>query len=156
LQKNTDAGRAGARADSAQIMKKLALIVVLMAVVAITPAAAASPTVRMTIIHVVEGCHMWGTNSSQPLGPTRKISLARGSKLVIRDNCTMSFDFSQVAGPKLNLGDPRTYPGTTRTIVFRKAGLYRLKARNVESSADMGLQTLGPDNTLVLTVRVHK
>jgi hypothetical protein len=107
-------------------------------------------------MHVVEGCHVWGTNDSQPLGPKRKISLGRGSKLVIRDNCSMSFNFSQVAGPKLHLGDPRTYPGTTRTIVFRRAGLYRLKATNVESSQDMGLQTLGPDNTLVLTVRVHK
>jgi hypothetical protein len=137
-------------------MKKLALLALLTAVVAIAPAAAASPTVRMTIIHVVQGCHVWGTNDSRQLGAKRKISLVRGAKLVIRDNCAMSFDFSQVAGPKLKLGDPRTYPGTTRTIVFRKVGLYRLKAKNVESSADMGLQTLGPDNTLVLTVRVHR
>jgi hypothetical protein len=136
-------------------MRKLALIVLLTAVAAVAPAAAASPTIRMTIVHVVQGCHVWGTNSAQPLGPKRKISLARGSKLVIRDNCTMSFDFSQVAGPKLKLGNPRTYPGTTRTIVFRKAGLYRLKATNVQTSAEMGLETLGPDNTLILTVRVH-
>jgi hypothetical protein len=137
-------------------MKKLALIALLTAVVAIAPAAAASPTVRLTIIHVVQGCHVWGTNDSQPLGAKRTIKVARGAKIVIRDNCTMSFDFSQVAGPKLDLGNPRTYPGTTRTIVFRKLGLYRLKVKNVESSADMGLQTLGPDNTLTLTVRVHK
>jgi hypothetical protein len=136
-------------------MRKLALIAIVTAVAALAPAAAASPTVRMTIIHVVQGCHVWGTNDSQPLGPKRRISLARGSKLMIRDNCSMSFDFSQVAGPKLNLGDRRTYPGTTRTIVFRKAGLYRLKARNVETSEQMGLQTLGPDNTLILTVRVR-
>jgi len=121
----------------------------------LTPAAAASPTVRLTIMHFVQGCHVWGTNDSRVLGPTRKISLARGSKLVIRDNCPMSFNFSQVAGPKLALGGPRIYHGTARTIVFRKAGLYRLKAVNVESSADMGLETLGPDNTLVLTVRVR-
>ena len=137
-------------------MKKLALIALLTAVVAIAPAAAASPTVRLTILHVSQGCHVWGTNDSQPLGAKRRITLARGARLVIRDNCTMSFDLSQVAGPKLTLGDPRMYPGTTRTIVFRKVGLYRLKAKNVESSADMGLPTLGHDNTLVLTVRVHK
>ena len=136
-------------------MRKLALIVLLTAVAGLTPAAAASPTVRMTIMHVVQGCHVWGTNDSQPLGAKRKISLARGSKLVIRDNCMMTFDFSQVAGPKLNLGHPLTYPGTTRTIVFRKAGLYRLKATSTETSQQMGLQTLGPDNTLVLTVRVR-
>jgi hypothetical protein len=136
-------------------MKRLALIVLLTAVVAIGPAAAASPTVRLTIMHVAQGCHIWGTNDSQPLGPKRKISLARGSKLVLRDNCSMTFDFSQVAGPKLKLGDPHTYPGTTRTIVFRKAGLYRLTAKSTMTSEQMGLQTLGPDNTLVLTVRVR-
>jgi hypothetical protein len=47
-----------------------------------------------------------------------------------------------------------THTGTTRTIVFAKPGLYRLRAVNVESSADAGLQTLGPDNVLVLAVRV--
>ena len=135
-------------------MRKLALIAILAAIGALTPAAAASPTVRLTIVHFVQGCHVWGTNDSQPLGPTRKISLHRGSKLVIRDNCPMTFDFRQTAGPKLALGNPRTYPGTTRTIVFRKVGLYRIKAVNVESSGDKGLETLGPDNTLRLIVRV--
>ena len=121
----------------------------------LAPAAVASPTVRLTIVHFFRGCHVWATNDAQPLGPTWKITLKPGSKLVIRDNCPMSFNFSQVAGPKLALGGPRIYHGTARTIVFRKAGLYRLKAVNVESSADMGLETLGPDNTLVLTVRVR-
>jgi len=136
-------------------MKKLAVTVILTAVAFIAPVAAASPTVRLTIMHFVQGCHVWGTNDSKPLGPRHTVKLTRGSKLVIRDNCPMSFDFSQVAGPKLNLGNPRTYPGTTRTFVFRKIGLYRLKAVNVETSEQQGLQTLGPDNTLVLTVRVR-
>jgi len=134
-------------------MKRLALILILSAVAVLTPAAVASPTIRLTIMHFFQGCHVWGTNDSQALGPSRSITVTRGTKVVIRINCPMSFDFSQVSGPKLNLGDPRTYPGTTRTIVFRKPGLYRLKAVNVETSADMGLQTLGPDNTLTLTVR---
>ena len=137
-------------------MKKLAFLAVMTVVLAIAPAASASPTVRLTILHVLQGCHVWATNDSKALGAKRRITLPRGGKIVIRDNCTMEFDFSQVAGPKLDLGDTRTYPGTTRTIVFRKVGLYRLKAKNVESSTDMGLQTLGPDNTLVLIVRVHK
>ena len=137
-------------------MRKLLAIVILGSALAFAPAAVASPTVRMTIVHFFRGCHVWGTNDAQPLGPTRKITLKPGSKLVIRDNCPMSFDFSQVAGPKLALGGPRIYPGTARTIVFRKVGLYRLKATSTMTSEEMGLQTLGPDNTLVLTVRVHK
>ena len=131
------------------------MIVLLAAAAALAPAAAASPTVRMTIVHFFRCCHVWGTNDSQPLGPTRRITLVRGSKLVIRVNCPMSFNFRQVAGPKLALGAPRTYAGTTRTIVFRKVGLYRLKAVNVETSEEQGLETLGPDNKLVLTVRVR-
>ena len=39
--------------------------------------------------------------------------------------------------------------------MFRKAGVYRLTAKNVQSSAEVGLQTLGPDNTLTLTVVVR-
>lgn len=121
----------------------------------LAPAAVASPTVRLAIVHVVQGCHVWGTADSQPLGPTRTIVLKRGARLEIRINCPMSFDFTQLAGPRLRLGDPRTYAGTARTIVFARAGVYRLKAVNVESSEQMGMATLGPDNTLLLTVRVR-
>jgi hypothetical protein len=136
-------------------MRKLALWAVLLAAAVFAPAAAASPAVRLTIVHFVQGCHVWGTADGQALGPARTIALKKGSKLEIRVNCPMSFTFTQVAGPKLALGDPRTYPGTARTIVFRRAGLYRIKAVNVETSEQQGLQTLGPDNTLVLTVRVR-
>ena len=62
-----------------------------------TATAAASTTVRLTIVHVLQGCHSWAT---------------------------------------------------AHTLV------YRLSATNVESSTDLGLQTLGPDNVLQLTVRV--
>jgi hypothetical protein len=136
-------------------MRKLALLVVLAAGAVFAPAAVASPTVRLTIVHFVQGCHVWGDDLGTPAGPARTITVKAGTKLQIRVNCPMSFDFSQVSGPKLALGDPRTYAGTARTIVFRRAGLYRLKAVNVETSEQQGLQTIGPDNTLVLTVRVR-
>lgn len=57
--------------------------------------------------------------------------------------------------PRLALGSARVSSGTTRTVVFRKAGVYRLVARNVQSSEEVGLQELGDDNTLRLTVRVR-
>jgi hypothetical protein len=117
-------------------------------------AAAVSPTVRLTIVHVVQGCHVWGDVDGQALGRTRTISVKRGARIAIRINCPMSFNFVQLAGPRLPLGNPRTFSGTVRTIVFARSGMYRLKATNVESSAQMGLATLGVDNTLVLTVRV--
>ena len=135
-------------------MRKLAILLALGVTGAFAPAAVASPTVRMAIVHVVQGCHVWGTVDSQPLGPTRTIALTRGSKLQIRINCPMPFDFTQLAGPRLPLGNPLTQPGTLRTIVFAKAGVYKLKAVNTVSSEQAGMSTLGPDNTLVLTVKV--
>jgi len=136
-------------------MRRLVLLVVLAAGAAFAPAAVASPTLRLTIVHFVQGCHVWGTADGQPTAPNRTIVVRHGTRLEIRINCPMSFDFTQLSGPKLALGDPRTYPGTARTIRFVRKGVYRLKAVNVESSAQQGLQTLGPDNTLVLTVRVR-
>ncbi len=117
-------------------------------------AAVVSPTVRLTIVHVVQGCHSWGDVASNALGPKRSIAVKRGTRLQIRVNCPMSFDLVQLAGPTLALGDPRLYSGTARTIVFAKKGVYKLQATNVESSAEMGMTTLGADNVLVLTVRV--
>ena len=135
-----------------------ALLVLALAVAAVGvptgAAAAVSPTVRLTIVHVVQGCHSWGTALSQPLGPSRTVTVKRGTALQIRVNCPMSFDLVQTAGPALALGAPRMQPGTSRTIVFAKRGVYRLQATNVESSEQMGMTTIGADNTLVLTVRV--
>jgi hypothetical protein len=37
-------------------------------------------------------------------------------------------------------------------LVFRKAGVYRLKVTNVQTPEDRGLVTLGATNTLALTV----
>ena len=45
--------------------------------------------------------------------------------------------------------------GTTRTIVFAKRGVYKLLARNIQSSDQLGLETLGDDNVLTLTIRVR-
>ncbi|MGB7588552.1 MAG: hypothetical protein WBM00_07575 [Solirubrobacterales bacterium] len=116
-------------------------------------AAIASPTFRMEIMHFVQGCHVWKTN--KVLGPSAKITLSRGTHLVIRPECPMDFDFTQTAGPKLSLGNPRTVRGSTRTIVFRKAGVYKLRVTNVQTPDQVGLQTLGPTNVLTLTVVVR-
>jgi len=127
-------------------MKLLALVLVLFAV------GAPSKTVRLTIIHTVRGCHVW--QSSHDLGPAGSVTLARGGKLVLRVSCPMNFTLTQTRGPRVALGNPVVSTGTSRTILFPKRGVYVLRAVNVQSSADMGLQTLGPDNTLTLTVRV--
>ena len=119
-------------------------------------AAAASPTVRLAIVHVVNGCHIWAKSDSTPLSAKHVVAVKRGGRLQIRVNCPMDFVFAQLAGPKLDLGDPLTHSGTVRTIVFRKPGTYTLRAINVQSSEQLGLQTLGPDNQPVLTVKVAR
>jgi len=102
----------------------------------------------------VRGCHVWALRSKQ-LGPAARVRLKPGTKVKLRVNCPMDFDLVQVAGPKLSLGGRRFYTGSTRVIVFKKAGLYKLVATNVQTSEEVGLQTLGPDNGLRLTIRVR-
>jgi hypothetical protein len=66
----------------------------------------------------------------------------------------MDFDFAQTKGPRLALGDPRTYAGTARTLTFRRAGVYRLTVTNVQTPEERDLTVLGEVNTLTLTVLV--
>ena len=112
--------------------------------------AAASPSFRMSIVHYVRGCHVWKTTSVR--GAKTTVTVKRGTRVEIRLSCPMDFDFRQLRGPRLVLGNPRTVAGTSRTIVFRKAGTYVLTATNVQSSDELGLETLGADNVLTLTV----
>jgi len=130
---------------------RLVHVIAVAAVLAAVPTAAASPTVRLAILHWVNGCHVWSSTER----PTARIVLARGGRIVVRPSCPMDFDLVQVAGPRLALGGGRLYAGTSRALVFRTRGIYRLVARNVQSSEQVGLQTLGPDNALTLTVVVR-
>src|SRR6187549_3261589 len=110
----------------------------------------AASTVRLAILHVVRGCHVWDASNK----PTAMVRIRAGGRVVIRTSCPMDFDFRQVSGPKLSLGDARTHAGTTRTIVFKRAGTYKLLVHNVQMPEDVGLETLGVNDTLRLTVVV--
>jgi len=127
-------------------MKLLAIAASLFAVA--TP----SKTVTLKIIHAVSGCHVWQTTHT--LGASGTLTLRSGGKIVLRVNCPMDFTITQVRGPKLAFGDPTFHTGTTRTLVFVKRGTYVLRAVNLQTSEQQGLQTLGPDNILNLTVKV--
>jgi RND superfamily putative drug exporter len=116
--------------------------------------AAASPTVRLAIAHVVQHCHVW-RRSTKTLGASATLKLKPGTRVVIRADCPMDFDYAQTAGPRLDLGEPRTFAGQARVIVFRKTGVYRLRVSNVQTPEDRGLVTLGETNTLRLTVIVR-
>lgn len=122
-------------------------------VVPLGTAAAASPTFRLSILHTVQGCHVWMTTKA--LGPSTKVTVKRGTRLEIKALCPMDFDLKQTAGPRLGLGSSRLLRGTSRTIAFPRKGVYRLTARNVQTPEEVGLQTLGPTNLLTLTVVVR-
>ena len=110
----------------------------------------AASTVRLGIVHAMRGCHIWSSSKK----PAATVRIPVGGRVVIRTDCPMDFDFRQVAGPKLSLGEPRTQAGTSRTIVFRKSGTYKLVVHNVQSPQDVRLETLGVNDTLRLTVIV--
>ena len=128
-------------------MKLLALAAVSLAF------SAPSKTVRLTIVHTVEGCHVWV--SDHTLGANAALKVKPGTKVVVRVSCPMNFTVTQRRGPALKLGDPTFYTGTQRTIVFSRRGVYVISAVNIQSSEQMGLQTLGPDNQLTLRVIVR-
>jgi hypothetical protein len=136
-------------------MRKFALLVAIAAALVVIPAAGASPTIRLAIIHVMRGCHAWATQNGVELGATRTFTVKPGTRIEIRMSCPMAFDVSQLAGPPLALGDPRWQPGTVHVLVFKKRGLYSLQAVNVQTPQDLGLETMGPDNHPTLTVRVR-
>ena len=119
-----------------------------------TGSATGTKTVRLAIAHVVSHCHVWRTTTSL-LGPTLRLTVKRGDRVVIRSDCPMDFDFAQTKGPRLALGDPRTYAGASRTITFRKTGVYRAHGDQRADPDERGLTVLGEANTLTLTVVVE-
>jgi hypothetical protein len=138
-------------------VRRLALVLsaaALVAAVGVGTAAAASPTFRLTILHYVKGCHVW-QSASGAIGPEATVRLKRGTKLEIRASCPMDFDVRQLRGRKLVAASRRVGAGTTYAISFPRPGVYELTAKNVQSSDEVGLETLGEDNTLRLTVVVR-
>ena len=129
-------------------MKRLAAVLVVAALLAPSTGTAAQ-TVRLTIQHVVQNCHVW-----KGRGTSTRVTVKRGARIVIRSDCPMDFDLAQVNGPKVALGGPRLYTGQSKTLAFRKAGTYRFTVTNVQIPEDRGLVVLGQANVLGLTVVV--
>jgi hypothetical protein len=117
-------------------------------------ALAASPTLRAALVHTLRGCHVWSIPGKAPAAEATVV-VAQGTRLSLRISCPMDFELTRVRGPELALGPARFYAGTTRTIRFVRPGTYRLRARNLQSAEQVGLQTLGADNVPTLTVVVR-
>ena len=116
----------------------------------VSQAYAARPPTVLEIKHFFRGCHVFTKNEQ----PTINVKLRRGDRVQFVDHDVMDFDVTQIAGPRVVVGDPRLRRSEVRMILFRRAGIYRFEARNVQTSEELGLQTLGPDHTLRISVRV--
>lgn len=117
-----------------------------------TTASPASGMTELTIQHVQKGCHVWSDGSRR--AASMRLKLSRGARLRILDQDIDPHGLVQVAGPKLAFRG-HMMMGQSQTITFTKPGLYQLKSKVVEMGPMMEVKTIGPDNTLRLTVSVR-
>jgi hypothetical protein len=134
-------------------MRTVALLAatVCTAALAVGQASAARPPTVLEIKHFFRGCHVFTLNDK----PTVSLRLRRGDRMELVDHDVMDFDITQAGGPRVPLADPRLRRSQVRMLVFRKVGLYRFEGKNVQTSEELGMGTIGPDNTLRITVRVR-
>lgn len=117
--------------------------------------AAASPSsgmTKLTIQHVQKGCHVWSSGSRRTA--SMQLSLKRGARLQILDQDIDPHGLVQTAGPKLAFTG-HMMMGERQTITFKQPGVYRLKNKVIEMGPMAMVKTIGPDNTLRLTVSVR-
>lgn len=116
-------------------------------------ASAAPAGNKLTIRHVLKGCHVW--SNGKTLSPMMELTLRSGGKLSILDQDVDAHQLVQLSGPtKLHLGGPMLM-NRGSTLTFARSGVYKFRTKTVET-AGMGMEvdTKGPDNTLRLVVTV--
>lgn len=116
-------------------------------------ASAAPAGNKLTIWHVLKGCHVW--SNGKTLSPMMELTLRSGGKLSILDQDVDAHQLVQLSGPtKLHLGGPMLM-NRGSTLTFARSGVYKFRTKTVET-AGMGMEvdTKGPDNTLRLVVTV--
>ena len=107
---------------------------------------------KLTIQHVQKGCHVWSDGTRR--AASMLLNLSRGARIRIVDQDIDPHGLVQVAGPKLSFKD-HMMMGQSQTITFAKPGVYRLKNKVVDMGSMVEVKTIGPDNTLRLTISVR-
>ena len=156
-------------------MRKQALLLFVFAVVAVglavpTVGAAAPKTASVTIRHQQRGCHAWSVNGG-PFAASHSVTVARGGSITFTNNDVMPHRLLEVSGPSVRMRNGNTMPmgmgthgaaapgvmnhmGATTNVSFSRAGTYVFTTRAGEDYMS-GLETVGPDNVLRLTVKVR-
>ena len=116
------------------------------------PTASAPTALKLTIQHVLRGCHTWSNSKTQ--SPMMRLTLKAGGRLSILDQDTDAHQLVQLSGPmRLHLGGPMMM-GHGTVISFMKKGVYRLQTKTVAMPGGIDAKTIGPDNTLRLVITV--
>jgi hypothetical protein len=113
--------------------------------------AAGAATKRVAIVHVQKGCHVWSVGSTRTARLT--LSLQRGDRLAVVNQDLDMHKLVQVNGPATNTA-AFMMMNERVSLVFTKVGLYRFHTRVADMRGMPEAKTIGPDNKLVLTVRV--
>jgi plastocyanin len=88
--------------------------------------AAAGPTSRIAITHVMRGCHAWDLGHG-PMRPTLSVTLKRGTLLTFVNNDVMPHRLVRNAGPKLAIAHASmSKMAATASARFARKGVYRL------------------------------
>jgi hypothetical protein len=136
-------------------MKKLLLtllaVVVAGGFVVANTLAAGAMTKRVAIVHVQKGCHVWSVGARKTAN--LRLSLHRGDRLAVVNQDLDMHKLVQVSGPRTNAG-PFMMMNQRVSLRLTKAGLYRFHTRVADMRGMPEAETIGPDNKLVLTVRV--
>lgn len=117
-----------------------------------TSVSAPTGMTKVTIQHVQKGCHVLSNGRHQAASMT--LNLRLGASLQLRDMDIDPQGLVQLSGPKLNIKG-HMMMGQQQTITFKQPGVYRLKNKVIEMGTMMNVKTIGPDNTLRLTVSVR-
>jgi hypothetical protein len=122
------------------------------------PATAAGGTdgasaASLIIQHQTRGCHAWSLNGL-PFAARQMARLEHGNGITVTNNDVMPQKLAQTSGAPVKIaGAAMNHPGAQATLVFPLAGRYTFTTKAGEDYTS-GIETIGPDNTLRLTVVV--
>ena len=108
----------------------------------------------LTISHVTNGCHAFFINGQSTASAT--VQIAQGGTMTITNNDVMPHLLKLTSGPNPKVSAPNmNRPGAASTVKFNRPGTYSFITKAGEDyPSAAGIQTVGPDNQLKLTVVV--
>jgi len=120
-----------------------------------TASSSAPSAVALTIQHVQTGCHVLAVSGGTP-GPDQTVQLASGGTVTITNSDVMPHTLKATGGPTAKVGGASmNHMNARSTVTFGKPGTYTFATKAGEDyPSAAGIQTIGPDNQLSLTVVV--